>query len=173
MPRTIDFLKSLNKRTPERALDYKLMHAIFPGTYWNLENHWMGDSAQSLIKDEFYYFEFKIMSQPFQKQGYAAAYLHDTCYHWPWRTEARLSKPNRLEMYYKEFNRSGLNTTGITLATCEILKRSTGEFKAFTSKDVCQNGDYEVCGLIFLIECKRTNKLSFMYVVIVFLRKMP
>ena len=47
-------------------------------------------------------------------------------------------------MYFEEFQKSSFTTTGITLAACEILARSTGEYKAYTSKDVCLNGDYEV-----------------------------
>ncbi|XP_075248736.1 uncharacterized protein LOC142341574 isoform X2 [Convolutriloba macropyga] len=145
-PKTIELLRRLNVQSrDQRVLDFRLMHSVFPGTYWNLENLWMGEQAAGSIHNEFYYFESRALSEPFQRMGYQTAYIHDTCYHWPWRTNDHSSSDKRrLNMYFEEFQKSSFTTTGITLAACEILARSTGEYKAYTSKDVCLNGDYEV-----------------------------
>ena len=72
----MDFLRDLNKENPDRVLDYRLLHSIFTGTYWNLQNLWMGSEAKGTIHDEFWYFDVKLLTQKLQKQGYTAGNLN-------------------------------------------------------------------------------------------------
>ncbi|XP_075265937.1 uncharacterized protein LOC142358420, partial [Convolutriloba macropyga] len=143
-PKTMDFLRDLNKENPDRVLDYRLLHSIFTGTYWNLQNLWMGSEAKGTIHDEFWYFDVKLLTQKLQKQGYAAGYISDLCFHYPWRDKDNTEKRNvRLKKFKKHLDASELNTTGITLASCEILEKAIGSFSSFTPADVCFNGDYQ------------------------------
>ncbi|XP_075254382.1 uncharacterized protein LOC142345851 [Convolutriloba macropyga] len=143
-PKTMDFLRDLNKENPDRVLDYRLLHSIFTGTYWNLQNLWMGSEAKGTIHDEFWYFDVKLLTQKLQKQGYTAGYISDLCFHYPWRDKDNTDKRNvRLKKFKKHLDASELNTTGISLASCEILDKAIGSFSSFTPADVCFNGDYQ------------------------------
>ncbi|XP_046355258.2 uncharacterized protein LOC124134461 [Haliotis rufescens] len=155
LPKTIKLFDRLNTGKNAVVLDFELVQAVRSRTFETLSSLFQGNIPQ---EDQ----TFGVLDMPpealkieglfglFRDAGYCTLWLEDLCFEWEWGISKDLLVHNKSlsteetwKSLRKAFSKAGIESFGVSTASCEILNQN-GVNDHFHGPDtVCFNGRHQ------------------------------